>query len=232
MRRIPWVLVILSAVLALALTACSSDDEDSEPASEDREEVPQATPKTYSSPPAMTIDATKDYKAVIELAKGGEIVVDLHESQTPITVNNFVFLARDGYYDGVTFHRVIPNFMAQTGDPTGTGTGGPGYQFENELVPALRHDGAGVVAMANSGLRNGRGTNGSQFYITFAAAPHIDGFNADDSPKNCGAPNTSCHTVFGRVIEGTNAADSITVRDPGTASGPGDAIRTIRIIEE
>ena len=232
MRRITWVLVILSAVLALALTACSSDEEDSEQASEDREEVPQATPKTYSSPPAMTIDTNKDYKAVIELAKGGEIVIDLHESETPVTVNSFVFLARDGYYDGVTFHRVLENFMAQTGDPTGTGSGGPGYQFENEPSPNLSHDGPGVLAMANAGMPAGRGTNGSQFYITFAAAAFLDGYNPDGTPKNCGAPQVSCHTVFGRVIEGMDAVNSISLRDPGTATAPGDVIRTIRILEE
>src|SRR5664279_5390898 len=115
--------------------------------------------KEYSSSPSIQIDPKKTYVAHFDTTKG-KIDVNLFTSQAPITVNNFVFLARDGYYDGVTFHRVIANFMAQTGDPTGTGRGGPGYKFSDEFEPSLRHDGPGVLSMANAGPN----TNGSQFF--------------------------------------------------------------------
>lgn len=232
MKNQTCTIAILSVILLVMLTACASDKEKVMTGSETSNIIQPATPKTYTGPPAMSIDTSKNYKAVIELAKGGEIILDLFQDKTPVTVNNFVFLAQDGYYDGVTFHRVIPNFMAQTGDPTGTGSGSPGYKFDNELDSTLRHDGPGVVAMANAGEINGRGTNGGQFYITFAAAPHIDGFNQDGSPKNCSSPNTSCHTVFGKVIDGMENVNSITVRDPGTPSVPGDVIKKIYIVIE
>jgi cyclophilin family peptidyl-prolyl cis-trans isomerase len=179
----------------------------------------------------MVIDPNKKYRAIIELQKGGQIVIELFAKDAPKTVNNFVFLARDGYYDGVTFHRVIPGFMAQTGDPTGTGAGGPGYQFDNELSPNLRHDGPGVVSMANAGIRGGRGTNGSQFFITYVATPHLDGYNPDGTAKNCAAPGVSCHAVFGKVVQGQDVVEKISVRDPGSARTPGDVIKTIRIEE-
>jgi len=134
-----------------------------------------------------------DYAAVIETNRG-VIVVDLFEELTPVTVNNFVFLALQRYYDGIVFHRVIDGFMAQTGDPTGTGTGGPGYRFADEIVGTLEHDGPGVLSMANAGP----GTNGSQFFITFDATPWLDG----------------AHTIFGRVVEGLEILDAITRVDP------------------
>ena len=118
--------------------------------------------KQYDAPPAMVIDPAKRYTATISTERG-DIVVELYADKVPVTVNNFVVLARDGYYDGVTFHRVIPDFMIQSGDPTGTGRGGPGYKFADEFDPSLRHDGPGVLAMANAGP----GTNGSQFFITY-----------------------------------------------------------------
>ena len=180
----------------------------------------------YDAPPPMTIDTNKSYRAIIEMQKGGEIVIELYAKEAPNTVNNFVFLARDGYYDGVTFHRVIPGFMAQGGDPTGTGTGGPGYQFESEFHPDLSHDGPGVLSMANSG---GLATNGAQFFITFAAVPNLDGLNPDGSLKDCATRGVSCHTVFGKVVLGMNVANAIAPRDPGTATSKGDAIKTIRI---
>ena len=175
----------------------------------------------------MAIDTAKRYTATIELEKGGEIVIELYADKVPITVNSFVFLAREGFYDGVTFHRVIPGFMAQTGDPTGTGTGGPGYYFDNEFHPDLRHDSPGIVSMANAGVRNGRGTNGSQIFITFVPVPFLDGLNPDGSEKNCAAD--SCHSVFGKVIEGMDVLLGISERDPLTARTPGDAIKTITI---
>ncbi len=120
--------------------------------------------KQYSAPPEMVIDPSKRYTATINTDKG-DIVIELFADKAPRTVNNFVFLARDGFYDGVTFHRVIDGFMAQGGDPTGTGSGGPGYKFADEFHPALKHDGAGILSMANAGPD----TNGSQFFITHGA---------------------------------------------------------------
>ena len=187
------------------------------------------TPKQYDAPPAMQIDPSKSYTATMQLAKGGEIVIELYADKAPMTVNNFVFLSREGYYDGVTFHRVIPNFMAQTGDPTGTGMGGPGYRFDNEFHPDLRHDSPGIVSMANAGIRNGQATNGSQIFLTFVPTPFLDGLNPDGSPKNCAAE--SCHAVFGKVVEGLDVLLAITPRDPQTARTPGDVITTITIQE-
>lgn len=182
-------------------------------------------------PPPMTIDMDKSYAATFELEKGTQFIVQLFAAEVPKTVNSFVFLAREGFYDGVTFHRVIPGFMAQGGDPTGTGTGGPGYRFDNEFHPDLRHDGPGVLSMANSGVRSGGGTNGSQFFITFVPVSALDGLNPDGSPKNCGAPRTSCHSVFGRVIDGMDVVNAIRMRDPSSATFEGDAIETITINE-
>ena len=187
--------------------------------------------KTYVSPPPMTIDTDKSYTATFQLEKGGEFTIELYPKEAPNTVNSFVFLARDGYYDGITFHRVIEGFMAQGGDPTGTGSGGPGYQFDNEPSPLRRHDTPGSVSMANSGVRNGLGTNGSQFFITLVPTTFLDGNEADGTPKDCSIPGTSCHTVFGRVIEGMDIVNGISIRDPATARNPGDAIKTIVITE-
>jgi len=166
--------------------------------------------KTYSKPPEMVIDLKKKYTATFKLAKG-DLVIELFADKAPRTVNNFVFLARDGFYDGVTFHRVIKDFMAQGGDPTGTGRGGPGYTFADEFHPALKHSKAGILSMANAGPN----TNGSQFFITFAPTPHLDGR----------------HSVFGQVVKGMDALKSIGERDPATARTPGDAIKTIEIAE-
>lgn len=142
----------------------------------------------YSSPPEMQIDQSKDYTATIKTNRG-DIVIDLHADKAPRTVNNFVVLARDGFYDGVKFHRVIDNFMVQGGDPTGTGRGGPGYKFADEFHPDLTHDGPGVLSMANAGPN----TNGSQFFITHVATDWLDGK----------------HAVFGKVREGQEVVDSI-----------------------
>lgn len=173
------------------------------------------TSSQYDKPPEMVIDSTKSYQAIIEMDKGGSITINLLAKEAPITVNNFVFLAKDGYYDGITFHRVIPGFMAQSGDPTGTGSGGPGYNFDDEFHDDAKHDSEGILSMANAGVRNGMGTNGSQFFITFAPTPHLDGH----------------HSVFGRVSEGMDVVLGITTRDPGSASAPGDAIKSVTIIE-
>jgi len=141
---------------------------------------------SYSEPPPMTIDASKQYTATIETGKGN-IVLDLFASDVPVTVNNFVFLAREGFYDGTTFHRVLPDFMAQGGDPTGTGTGGPGYKFADEFTKHTHV--AGALSMANSGPN----TNGSQFFITYAPQHHLD----------------HKHSVFGQLILGANVLKTI-----------------------
>jgi cyclophilin family peptidyl-prolyl cis-trans isomerase len=162
--------------------------------------VPAAPDRTTRFSAAdEVLEAGKDYRAEI-VTNRGRIVVDLFQDETPATVNNFVFLALQRYYDGIVFHRVLEDFMAQTGDPTGTGTGGPGYRFGDEIVPGLGHDGKGVLSMANAGP----GTNGSQFFITFTATPWLDGK----------------HTVFGRVIDGASVLDAITRVDPGKRGGP------------
>jgi cyclophilin family peptidyl-prolyl cis-trans isomerase len=179
----------------------------------------------------MTIDPDKNYTATFQMEKGGEFTIDLYPKEAPITVNSFVFLARDGYYDGITFHRVLEGFMAQSGDPTGTGSGGPGYTFDNEPSPLRRHDTVGTVSMANAGVRNGLGTNGSQFFITFVPTSFLDGNEPDGTPKDCSIPGTSCHTVFGRVTEGMDVVNKISLRDPARATNPGDAIKTIIITE-
>ena len=140
------------------------------------------------SPPSGALDTTKTYTARLKTEKG-DIVVELYADRAPLTVENFVNLARAGFYDGTTFHRVIRGFMAQGGDPTGTGTGGPGYEFGDEFHPSLRHDGPGILSMANAGA----GTNGSQFFITHGATPHLD----------------DRHSVFGRVTEGMDVVEKI-----------------------
>ncbi len=168
--------------------------------------------KTYSSAPDMVIDLKKSYSAVFKMAKGGQFTVKLYPDKAPVTVNSFVFLARDGFYDGVTFHRVLDGFMAQGGDPTGTGSGGPGYKFKNEDSD-LKFDKEGVVAMANAG----RDTNGSQFFITYAPFPHLDGG----------------YTIFGQVVEGMDVVNSITRRDPQkNPDFTGDEIESVTIKEE
>lgn len=144
--------------------------------------------KQYSSPPAMQLDETKSYKATIKTNRG-DIVIDLHADKVPNTVNNFVALARDGFYDGITFHRVIADFMVQCGDPTGSGRGGPGYRFNDEFHPELVHDGPGVLSMANAGPN----TNGSQFFITHVATNWLD----------------NKHSVFGKVRSGQDVVDAI-----------------------
>jgi len=151
--------------------------------------------KQWNSPPAMQIDAAKSYQATMETTKG-TIEIDLFAQYAPKTVNNFVFLAQEGYYDGIVFHRVISNFMVQGGDPTGTGRGGPGYKFEDEFAGnPMKHE-TGSLSMANAGP----GTNGSQFFITHAPQPHLNGR----------------HTVFGKVTQGQDVVDAIRQGDKMT----------------
>ena len=159
--------------------------------------------RQYAQPPAMTIDPDTQYTADIQTNQG-TISVELFADKAPITVNNFVFLARQSFYDGVLFHRVIPNFMIQGGDPTGTGGGGPGYRFGDEIVPSLTFDRAGLLAMANAGP----GTNGSQFFITVAPTPHL----------------TGAHTIFGQVIAGQEVANAIAVARSDQSSRPNEEV--------
>jgi cyclophilin family peptidyl-prolyl cis-trans isomerase len=166
----------------------------------------------YSSGPPMIVDPDRAYQATIATERG-DIVLELYAGRATNAVNNFVFLAREGFYDDTTFHRVIPGFMAQAGDPTGTGTGGPGYAFPDEFDATLRHDGPGVLSMANAGPD----TNGSQFFVTYDATPWLD----------------DMHTVFGRVVAGMDVLESLVPRDPQqNPEVPGDRIKTITIEEE
>lgn len=197
--------------------------------------APTATPgkrMQWDVAPPMRIDPAKSYTATFNMERGGTFEIKLFADKAPKTVNNFVFLAREGYYDGSTFHRVIPGFMAQGGDPTGTGTGGPGYQFDNEFHPDLRHFGPGMLAMANAGVNNGRGTNGGQFYVTYSEQHRLDGLNLDGTAKPCSQPGVSCHAVFGEVISGIDVVNGIRERDPSTATYKGDVIESIVITEE
>jgi cyclophilin family peptidyl-prolyl cis-trans isomerase len=205
------VLVILG--IAWALWPGSSPAETAAPT--DANAInPYSTGKQYDAYPPMTIDPSKKYFATFKMAKGGEFTVQLFPDKAPKTVNSFVFLAKDKFYDGTTFHRVLEGFMAQGGDPTGTGTGGPGYQFEYEPND-LKFDKAGVVAMANSGPASP--TNGSQFFITFGEAPFLD----------------NGYTIFGQVTEGMDVVNSITRRDPDqNPTFTGDVIESITITEQ
>ena len=175
--------------------------------------TPQGGVIQFVSYPAMEIDKSKQYTATVKMAKGGQFEIQLYPDKAPLTVNSFVFLANQKYFNGTTFHRVLEGFMAQGGDPTGTGTGGPGYQFVNEDND-LKFDKAGVVAMANAG----RDTNGSQFFITFGPAPQLDG---------------NKYTIFGQVTSGMDVVNAITRRDP--TQNPtfiGDVIESITATEK
>ncbi len=170
----------------------------------------------FQAPPPMTIDPTKGYTATITVARGdqvlGNMVFRLFADKAPETVNNFVYLARQGFYDGTTFHRVIPGFMAQGGDPSGTGTGGPGYQFNDEPgATAFTFDDNGLLAMANSGPN----TNGSQFFITFVPTPWLNGK----------------HAIFGKIVSGQEVLMGIAARDPAQATAPGDVMKSVDITE-
>jgi cyclophilin family peptidyl-prolyl cis-trans isomerase len=164
----------------------------------------------YNQPPDMVIDPDKSYEAIIHLENGGQMRLRLFAAESPLTVNNFVFLANEGFYDGVIFHRVIPNFMAQGGDPSGTGSGGPGYMFADETDNGLLFDRPALLAMANAGPN----TNGSQFFITFVPTPHLNGG----------------HTIFGEIVAGEDVLFGIAPRDP-MAGGPADVIARVDIVE-
>ncbi|MBI5295446.1 MAG: peptidylprolyl isomerase [Chloroflexi bacterium] len=169
--------------------------------------------RQFTTCPPLTINVDKQYIATLHTGKG-DIVLELFADKAPVAVNSFVFLARRGWFDGIPFHRVIPGFMAQSGDPTGSGRGNPGYLFKNEIDPSLKFDQPGLLAMANSGPD----TNGSQFFITYAPVPELDGQ----------------YTIFGRVLSGMDVLESLTPRNPETeVSLPtADMILSVEIKEQ
>jgi cyclophilin family peptidyl-prolyl cis-trans isomerase len=167
----------------------------------------------YAAAPPLEIDTASQYFAAFTMQKGGEFKVQLFPDKAPVTVNSFVFLACKGFYDGVTFHRVIDGFMAQGGDPLGTGNGGPGYSFEDEFSDDLVFDRPGLLAMANSGPN----TNGSQFFITYAPTPHLSGV----------------HTIFGEVVEGMDVVNGLKRGSPQEVPNfQGDVIESVTITQE
>jgi len=211
--RVNTIQAVALAVIVLALAGIVwSIASSQKPAQSTGNQPGVAGTKQFDAAPPMSIDVNKEYTATFKMAKGGEFVVQLYPDKAPITVNSFVFLARQGFFDGVTFHRVLQGFMAQGGDPTGTGLGGPGYEFVNEDSD-LTFDKAGVVAMANAG----RDTNGSQFFITFAPVERLNGG----------------YTIFGQVISGMDVVEGIRLRDPDeNPDYLGDAIASVTITEK
>jgi len=216
-------LLLLTALLtisSLVLVACS--DEEPEPTATAVPAAPAAAGGQTDAKAVMlsageeartpmgALDTSKTYHATF-VTDAGEFKILLFDDEAPLTVENFINLTTIGFYDGLMFHRVIPEFMAQGGDPTGTGVGGPGYRFRDEFDATRRHDKPGILSMANAGPN----TNGSQFFITFVPTPHLDGK----------------HSVFGEVIEGLENVLKLEVRDPGTAQLPGDLIQSITITE-
>jgi len=166
--------------------------------------------KQRNKSPEFVINLKKKYSATMSTDKG-DIVLELFADKTPVTVNNFVFLVREGFYDGTIFHRVISDFMAQGGDSTGTGRGGPGYRFADEFHPSLKHDKPGVLSMANAGP----GTNGSQFFITHVPTPHLN----------------NKHSVFGQVVSGRDVLPSIPERDPLKVNSSAVKLNKVTITE-
>jgi cyclophilin family peptidyl-prolyl cis-trans isomerase len=213
-RKINPILIIAVVIIMLGYVALilSKMFTGSTPQADTAQPAPTVKSLQYDAPPPMTIDAAKQYFATVKMANGGEFVIQLYPDKAPITVNSFVFLANRGFFNGVTFHRVIDGFMAQGGDPTGTGMGGPGYEFVNEEND-LKFDKAGVVAMANAGLD----TNGSQFFITYGPQDYLNG----------------SYTIFGQVVSGMDVVNGLTRRNPQKAPKfSGDAIESITISEK
>lgn len=210
----------IAIVFVLSIAACVSgpvlEDDPPEPTldqSDINPPAPGTEPLQWNAPPELTLDQSKIFLATLETEKG-DIVIELFADRAPITVNNFIFLAENGYYDDTTFHRVLEGFMAQGGDPTGTGGGGPGYRFADEIDLDVLFDEAGYLAMANGGPD----TNGSQFFITFGPTLHLNGN----------------HTIFGKVVEGMDVALSLTLRNPSDQPPPqfeGDELIRVTITE-
>ena len=207
--RLPQSLFSLMILLAIASFAFAQELPKPQELCDAAEPAPLTMMQFEAAQRAL--EPNVDYRAIF-CTSAGAIYVDLYENLTPITVNNFVFLAQRGYYDSTTFHRVIPDFMAQGGDPTGTGRGGPGYQFNDEPVGFLTFAQPGLLAMANAGP----GTNGSQFFITTAPTPHLN----------------YKHTIFGDVLSGQDIVEAIRERDPSAAADAGETLQTVLIITD
>lgn len=202
--------ILCLSLLFLVVPFSTAQDGQSPQALCDAAEPAALTSMQFQAPDEV-LEAGLDYRAIF-CTSAGAIYVDLYESLTPTTVNNFVFLAQEGYYDSTSFHRVIPGFMAQGGDPTATGRGGPGYQFGDEPIGFLTFDRPGLLAMANAGP----GTNGGQFFITTVPTPHLN-FR---------------HTIFGDVLLGQSNVEAIRERDPATAADAGETLHTVLIISD
>ena len=218
MKRLLTFFVLLT-ITSLAFAACGSDDPEPTPTPTTVAPAPTASDSSQADlkmlspgdeprPPVGALDTSKTYTATFK-TDAGEFEVLLFDDEAPLTVENFINLVTIGFYDGLMFHRVIPDFMAQGGDPRGTGGGGPGYRFRDEFDSTRRHDKPGILSMANSGSN----TNGSQFFITFVPTPHLD----------------DIHSVFGEVVSGLDNVLNLRVRDPNTAQFEGDKIETIII---
>jgi len=206
------VLLIVVAVIWILIASQTPQAGSTAVSSTSGNAAPTVVAMQFATPPPMTIDVKKQYFATVKMAKGGQFVIQLTPDKAPVAVNSFVFLAEKGYFNGSTFHRVLDGFMAQGGDPTGTGKGGPGYQFANEIND-LKFDKAGVVAMANAGPN----TNGSQFFIMFG--PY--GLSESD------------YTIFGQVISGMDVVNGLTRRDPTqNPTFTGDVMQSIIISEK
>ena len=198
----PTIAPTVAPTLPLASTSGSNQSANSAPVKQMVDAGGILIPQ-YSNAPPVTIDPAAKYLATIRTSMGN-LEVELFAERSPITVNNFIFLANDGFYDGIIFHRVIPNFMIQGGDPTGTGMGGPGYKFQDEFAASLIFDEPGKLAMANSGAN----TNGSQFFVTTVPTAHLNGG----------------HTIFGQIIQGQEVADAISLADSVTGNRPSEPI--------
>lgn len=220
-RRIQIAAAVVLVLLAIAIAAfvLNRDDDTGQPAAMSGNRPlaavnPGVRNNYYNAPPKMTIDTAKEYEAVIRMADGGQMRLRLFDDEAPTTVNNFVFLANQGFYDGTTFHRVLAGFMAQGGDPSGKGSGGPGYTIPDETDNDLTFDRRGLLAMANTGLPD---TGGSQFFITFTPQESLNGG----------------YTIFGELIEGDDVLSAISLRDPdANPTEPGDTIEEIEIFEQ
>lgn len=218
MKRLLAIFTLLT-VVSLVFAACSDDEPEPAPTATtaaaaaaggggSQSGAKMLVPGDDPSAPAGALDTSKTYTATFK-TEAGDFQVLLYDDEAPLTVENFINLATIGFYDDTTFHRVISGFMAQGGDPDGTGGGGAGYRFRDEFDATRRHSKAGILSMANSG----RNTNSSQFFITFGPTPHLD----------------DVHSVFGEVVSGMDNVLNIRLRDPATDQLPGDMIETITI---
>lgn len=215
-------LILVTLLVAFPFLAGCGSSESSVPPTETRKAEPASASSgkpvarvggtVAMATPGLAINPDRRYDAVVK-TEVGDITIELYPKKAPVHVNNFILLARSGYYDGVTFHRVLEGFMAQAGDPTGTGAGGPGWVVPDEISD-LKHDGPGILSMAKSAAPN---TGGSQFFITYEATPWLDG----------------AHTVFGKVTQGMDVMSRIRLRDPSKQPNapPGTRISTIQIVE-